>query len=93
VTYQKSLFVDMVYLQQDAFDAVDVCMSTERQQESFQLVQRLLSREYRFADKEQVRDYFTRLTGLFKNLNYAAPDSPEHADFLRQIEELEKQYC
>jgi len=35
VTYQKALFLDMVYLQQDAFDAVDASCSLERQQLSF----------------------------------------------------------
>jgi V/A-type H+-transporting ATPase subunit A len=90
ITYQKSLLVDMVFLQQDAFDAVDVSMPTERQRESFLLVKRLLEQEYPFDDKDQVRDYFTRLTGLFKNLNYSAPGSKEHAKFVAQIEELER---
>jgi V/A-type H+-transporting ATPase subunit A len=92
VTYQKSLFVDMVYLQQDAFDAVDVSMSVERQQESFALVQTLINRDYRFPDKNQARDYFTRLTGLYKNLNYARRDSEQYTKLLAQIEQLERQY-
>ncbi len=90
ITYQKSLFVDMVFLQQDAFDAVDVSVPTQRQQESYLLVKRLLEQDYPFDDKDQVRDYFTRLTGLFKNLNYSPPDSEEQAKFVAQIEELEQ---
>ena len=31
VTLQKSVLLDMVYLQQDAFDPVDVSMPSERQ--------------------------------------------------------------
>jgi V/A-type H+-transporting ATPase subunit A len=92
VTFQKSLFVDMVYLQQDAFDAVDVSMSVERQKESFSLVQRLIGHDYRFEKKEQARDYFTRLTGLYKNLNYSTQDSEQHGQLLARIEELPKQY-
>jgi V/A-type H+-transporting ATPase subunit A len=92
VTYQKSLFIDMVYLQQDAFDAVDVSMSVERQKESFSLVQRLIGRDYRFDGKDQARDYFTRLTGLYKNLNYSARDSEQYGELLAQIEQLEQQY-
>jgi V/A-type H+-transporting ATPase subunit A len=91
VDYQKATFLDMVYLQQDAFDAVDVSVSTARQQESFLLVRRLLHREYNFADKEQAREYFTRLTGLYKNLNYAEHKSAQYAELARQIEELEQQ--
>jgi V/A-type H+-transporting ATPase subunit A len=90
VTYQKSTFLDMVYLQQDAFDPVDVSVPTERQRETLLLVKRLIHREYPFGNKDQVRDYFTRLIGLFKNLNYSARDSDDYAKFLAQIEELEQ---
>jgi V/A-type H+-transporting ATPase subunit A len=88
VTYQKSLFLDMVYLQQDAFDKVDASAPLERQKKTFTLVNDLVNRHYQFKDKEAARDYFTKLTGLFKNLNYAQEDSPEHTDYLKQIQEL-----
>ena len=41
-----------------------------------------------FADKEAARGYFTRLIGMFKNLNYAADGSPEQRSYLQQIHEL-----
>ena len=88
VTYQKSLFLDMVYLQQDAFDKVDASTSLERQKKSFSLVYDLVNRQYQFKDKEVARDYFTRLTGLYKNLNYAQEDSSEYTGYLKQIQEL-----
>jgi hypothetical protein len=44
--------------------------------------------EYRLQDKEQVREYFTRLTGLAKNLNYAAYESEDYKRLTREIEEL-----
>jgi len=34
-------------------------------------------------------EYFTKLTGLFKNLNYAAPGSPDAEGFVREIEALD----
>jgi V/A-type H+-transporting ATPase subunit A len=88
VVYQKSVFVDMVYLQQDAFDPVDVSTPLDRQKESFLLVKRLVERDHRFDDKEQARDYFTRLTGLMKNLNYSPRESQEYDRLLAEIEEL-----
>lgn len=88
VTFQKSLFLDMVYLQQDAFDEVDSSASLERQRQSFSKVYDLVTRNYRFTDKEEARDYFTRLTGLYKNFNYARPDSPDHSRLLKEIDEL-----
>ncbi len=92
VVYQKALFLDMVYLQQDAFDKVDVTVPPDRQKEMFLLCKRLIDREYRFKDKEQVRDYFTRLTGLFKNLNYSPSDSDDYRRYIKQIEKLERAY-
>ena len=90
VTYQKALFLDMVYLQQDAYDKVDASVSLDRQRLAFTRVHALVSRDYAFADKAAVRDYFTRLTGLFKNFNYAAADSPEYQRLLQEIDALSK---
>lgn len=88
VTYQKALFLDMVFLQQDAFDKVDASTPQARQKEAFERVRGLVQRDYPFEDKEEARRFFTQLTGLMKNLNYAEAGSPEHAAFAAQIEEL-----
>ncbi|WP_164101024.1 V-type ATP synthase subunit A [Candidatus Laterigemmans baculatus] len=90
VTWQKATFLDMVYLQQDAFDPVDVSVSIERQKESFLLLRRLLERPYRFADKDEARSFFTTLTSQYKNLNYAPFGSEEYQKHLEQIETLER---
>jgi V/A-type H+-transporting ATPase subunit A len=88
VTYQKSLFLDMVFLQQDAFDKVDASVPLERQRVAFARVYGLLVRDHAFTDKAAVREYFTRLTGLFRNFNYAATESPEYRRLLREIDAL-----
>jgi len=87
--YQRATFVDMVFLQQDAFDPVDVSIPLERQKEAFQLIRRLVSRDLRFASNEEVRGYFTKLTGLFKNLNYSEWQSPRYGELLAEIDALE----
>jgi V/A-type H+-transporting ATPase subunit A len=88
VKWQKALLLDMVYLQQDAFDDVDASMPLERQLESFRLVRGIIDRELRFDDKEKAREFFTRLTGLYKNLNYSAAGTDEYEDYRRQIDTL-----
>jgi V/A-type H+-transporting ATPase subunit A len=88
VTYHKALFLDMVYLQQDAFDKVDASAPMPRQRLAFDKVYTLVSRSYAFGEKNAVRGYFTKLTGLFKNFNYAEADSPEYHRLLQQIDEL-----
>ena len=90
VIYQKSLFLDMVYLQQDAFDPVDASTPQDRQKDAFELIRGLIQRDYPFKDKDEARSFFTQLTGLFKNLNYAAWNSPEYAGYRAQIDELVK---
>ena len=61
----------MVYLQQDAFDEVDVAVPIQRQKETFNKIVDVVRANYSFTDQEQARSYFVKLTGLFKNLNYA----------------------
>lgn len=78
----------MVCLQQDAYDDVDSSCPIERQKTSFDLVCRLVDRTYPFDDKATVRDFFTRLTGLYKNLDYAPDGSPTYTSYLEQIHDL-----
>ncbi len=88
VKFQKSLLVDMVYLQQDAFDDVDRSMSSERQLESLNLLKSLVEADFEFEELEQIRDFFTRLTSLYKNWNYAAEGTPEYDRYRQEIEAL-----
>ena len=88
--YQRATFVDMVFLQQDAFDAVDVSVPLDRQLESFRLVRRLIEQEYEFRDKEHIRAFFTQLTSLYKNLNYAEWGSQRYSDLVEQIHDLDR---
>lgn len=88
VAWQKSVLLDMCYLQQDAFDKVDASMPRERQKRSFELMSWLIDSEYRFENKDAVRALFTRLTSLYKNWNYAAAESVEYETYERQIREL-----
>tara|TARA_R110001592_G_scaffold359698_1_gene666655 strand:+ start:7073 stop:8896 length:1824 start_codon:yes stop_codon:yes gene_type:complete len=88
VIQQKSMLVDMVYLQQDAFDSVDVSTGIERQKQSFGLITRIIDTELSFPDKAMARRWFSRMTDAFKNLNYAEMDSDPHEEVSQQIESL-----
>lgn len=79
--WQKGVLIDMVYLQQDAYDAVDISMPRERQVESFNLLKSIVDRNYQFEDKEKSRDFFTKITSNYKNLNYSAYNSVEYKDY------------
>ncbi|MBT8441374.1 MAG: V-type ATP synthase subunit A, partial [Gammaproteobacteria bacterium] len=91
VEFQKASFLDLVYLQQDAFNPVDASVSLERQQETLELIDQLVSREYDFDSKDAARKHFVRLTNLFKNLNYAREGSSEYASLMRKIDALDSE--
>ena len=88
VIYQKSVLLDMVYLQQDAFDPVDASVPLDRQNAEIELIRGLIQRDYPFKDKDEARSFFVRLTGLLKNLNYAPWKSQEYEERRAQIDGL-----
>ncbi len=91
VEWQKATLLDMVYLQQDAFDPVDAAVSRERQLASFRMILTLINRDYSFKDKKEAREFFTRITGHYKNWNYSEVDSPDANRFFGEIESLASQ--
>ena len=93
VTYQKALFLDMVYLQQDAFDKIDAACPMDRQRFCFNLIASIAHNELNFADKTEAREFFMKLTGLFKNLNYAHYESNEYKEYVVKIQELRDQFA
>lgn len=93
ITWQKATLLDMVYLQQDGFDDVDASVPLERQQESFGFLKSLLNRDYTFRNNDEARDFFTRLTSLYKNFNYSPAASPAYQQYQHEIEELAAQYA
>jgi V/A-type H+-transporting ATPase subunit A len=88
VIEQKSTLVDMVYLQQDAFDDVDVSTDIERQKQSFSLLVDIVDTEMVFQSKADARRWFSRMTDTFKNLNYSQMSSEDHRKYLDQIGSL-----
>jgi V/A-type H+/Na+-transporting ATPase subunit A len=92
VKWQKSVLLDMVYLQQDAFDEVDSSMSRERQVESFRFLKALIDNNYDFNDRDSARDVFTRFTNLYKNWNYTPEGSPDYQRYRDEIAELANQH-
>lgn len=92
VIWQKAALLDTVFLQQDAFDPVDVSMPRERQVESFRFLLGLVDRDYRFEEREQARDVFTRLAGLYRNWNYSPRDSVQYTRYREELEALADQH-
>ena len=86
VTFQKARLLDRAYLQQDAFDPVDVSAPLDRQREVFDLLVRLLTRSYGFDGKDDARAFFDALLKTFANLNTARQGSDDYDRLFQEIE-------
>jgi V/A-type H+-transporting ATPase subunit A len=88
ILHQKSQLLDLVYLQQDAFDEVDVSVPMARQLELFHLLEKIIQHQPELNSKTELREFYTRLTGQLKNLNYASQKSPEYLKLQKGVETL-----
>jgi V/A-type H+/Na+-transporting ATPase subunit A len=70
-----------------------VAVPIGRQKECFKKIVELVSRDYQFKNQDEVRTYFTRLTGFFKNLNYTQTGTTEYAGILDNINRISAEYC
>ena len=59
--------------------------------ESLRLIKALVDRDYAFPDRDQAREFFTRVIGLYKNWNYSPPGSPEYQKYKTEIEQAAQQ--
>ncbi len=77
VTWQRAQFFDRVFLQQDAFDAVDAATPLDRQKLGLELVEKIVESPVPSEDRDQIRTHFVRLTDEFRNWNYSELNSVE----------------
>lgn len=85
ILYLKMEFLDSVYLQQNAFDAVDAYNTMERQIYVFATLDRVLRKDIHAKDKDGARDLFFQLNALFKNWNSSQWQSEDFKKFEHQI--------
>ncbi|MBN1913576.1 MAG: V-type ATP synthase subunit A [Candidatus Omnitrophica bacterium] len=88
IDYLKGEFFDFVYLQQNAFDAVDEATAKERQILVFDFIYGILEEDYNFSDKEGALRFFQQLRQLFKGLNSSASDTTEFENIQQEINDL-----
>lgn len=85
LVFLKAEYIDAVYLQQDAYDAVDGASSAERQIHVFGMLFGILDSKLNFADKDSARDFFHKLTQKTKDWNRVDMKDPE---FKKMEEEM-----
>jgi V/A-type H+/Na+-transporting ATPase subunit A len=82
----KAEFFDNVYLQQNAFDAIDAATPADRQRFVFDKILEVIRLDFGFTDKPQARATLVTAQDLFRNWNYAAWQGPEFKKMLGQID-------
>lgn len=85
ILFLKMELLDGVYLQQNAFDAVDAFNTMERQVYVFTKVIEILNKRIDAKDKEDARNLFFRLTALFRNWNSSEWRSENFKQFEQEI--------
>jgi V/A-type H+-transporting ATPase subunit A len=85
IDYLKGEFFDFVYLQQNAFDAVDEATAAERQKYVFNFIYQLLESEFNFKDKEEARHFFQGLRQLFRGWNSLKWATQEFSNIEKEI--------
>jgi V/A-type H+-transporting ATPase subunit A len=86
--YLKAEFLDFVYLQQNAFDAVDEATPRERQIYIFDFIFRILASEFAFDDKDTALHFFLQLRQFFKGWNSTPWQSGEFEKAEKEIREF-----
>ncbi len=85
IIYLKGDFFDFVYLQQNAFDAVDEFCPADRQKYVFTFIRGILDSEFDFENKEKTLFFFQELRQMFKGWNSCIFKSNE---FVKTEEEI-----
>ncbi len=91
IAYLKGEFFDFVYLQQNAFDAVDEACPAERQKHVFSFIHGILEAELAFENREKALHFFQQLRQLFKGWNSASWKSEEFEKLEEEISLLVEQ--
>jgi len=92
IEYLKGEFFDFVYLQQNAFDAVDEANSKQRQIYIYDFIYDILLGEFKLEDKQGALHFFQKLRQLLRTWNSAAWDSEEFKKIEEEIEIFLEEY-
>ena len=85
VLYQKSEFMDAVYLQQNSSDPVDAAVVPERQKLAFSILHDVLASSFSLEDKKDARTFFNELRQRFLDWNGTAEGDPSYQSRLDDL--------
>ena len=87
-TFWKSELLDFVFLQQDAFDAVDSLCGLERQKFMLNLILDICGRQFEFENFEECRNFFKEMINDLRQMNYTEFHSKDFEKYNSQLSKL-----
>ncbi len=87
-TFWKSELMDFVFLQQDAFDAVDSLCPLERQKFMMNLVLDVCDKKFSFENFEQCRNFFKEIINDLRQMNYSEFHSEAFENYNAKLSKL-----
>lgn len=87
-TFWKSELLDFVFLQQDAFDAVDSLCPLERQKYMLDLILDICDRKFEFDNFEDCRNFFKEMINDLRQMNYTDFHSEDFEKYNSQLSKL-----
>ena len=87
-TFWKSELLDFVFLQQDAFDAVDSLCGLERQKFMLNLILNICGRQFEFENFEECRNFFKEMINDLRQMNYTEFHSEDFEKYNSQLSKL-----
>ena len=87
-TFWKSELLDFVFLQQDAFDAVDSLCGLERQKFMLNLILDICGRQFEFENFEECRNFFKEMINDLRQMNYTDFHSEDFEKYNSQLSKL-----
>lgn len=87
-TFWKSELLDFVFLQQDAFDAVDSLCPLERQKYMLNFILDICDRKFEFDNFEDCRNFFKEMINDLRQMNYTDFHSEDFEKYNSQLSKL-----
>lgn len=87
-TFWKSELLDFVFLQQDAFDAVDSLCPLDRQKYMLNLILDICDRKFEFDNFEDCRNFFKEMINDLRQMNYTDFHSEDFEKYNSQLSKL-----
>lgn len=85
ILFLKGEFFDNVYLQQNAFDIVDMATSEERQKKTFSIIKEIIDSPLELSNKEEARNFFNKIRLMFLDYNSSEWNSQDFLENERLI--------